>query len=187
VSKPTQIESLDALMRRARDYAHFAMHKMGQVRPTLFASTPEGLLMFTPESMTDASAKENFANTARLICAAYGAMAAVLALEAWATFAKPGEPLDETEAPSEAFDRRELVVLMGESSHERQQQFLPIIRTDAGTFFGFDEMTSPEFDQMKGRFSQILPPRPPSPEHRKMAKAVLSVMGVRLTASRCNN
>src|SRR4051812_45279966 len=105
---PSQIESLDALMRRARDYAHFAMHKMGQVRPTLFASTPDGVLMFTPESMTDTSAKDSFANTARLICAAYGAMAVVLALEAWAKFAKPGEKLDETEPPSEAFDRREL-------------------------------------------------------------------------------
>ena len=34
---------------------------------------------------------------------------------AWAKFAMPGEKLDLTEAPSEAFDGRQVALLMGES------------------------------------------------------------------------
>jgi len=51
-------------------------------------------------------AKDIFANTARLICVGYEVTAAVLVLEAWIKMAKPGEVMDMTESPSEAFDRR---------------------------------------------------------------------------------
>ena len=53
--------------------------------------------------------------------------------------AKPGEALDMTEPPSEAFDRREVVMLTGETAQHCKQMLLPIIRTDAGGFFGFGE------------------------------------------------
>ena len=123
-------------------------------------------------------AKDNFANTARLICLGYKVTAALLVLEAWMKVAKPGETLDMTEPPSEAFDRREVVVLMGESRDGQKQKFLPIIRSDNGNFFGFGESDVPVIDQIKGRFAQILPPKVPDAQLREVAKAMLKVKGV---------
>ena len=101
-----------------------------------------------------------------------------MTLEAWAKFAKPGEKFDMTEAPSQAFDRREFVVLMGESRDAQKQKFLPIIRSGNGKFFGFGESEVPDMDEMKGRFAQILPPKVPDEQIRLVAKAMLKVKGV---------
>ena len=100
-----------------------------------------------------------------------------MTLEAWAKFAKAGEKFDETEAPSEAFDRREFVVLMGESRDGQKQRFLPIIRSGNGKFFGFGESEVPEMDAMKGRFAQILPLKIPDDQMRDLAKVMLIVKG----------
>jgi len=75
----------------------------------------KGVIQFVPDSLKDVRAKDNFANTARLICIGYEVTAAVLVLEAWIKMAKLDETLDMTEPPSEAFDRREAVVLTGET------------------------------------------------------------------------
>jgi hypothetical protein len=92
--------------------------------------------------------------------------------------ATPGEKLDMTEAPSEAFDRREVVVLLGESRDGQKQKFLPIIRSDNGKFFGFGESEVPGMDEIKGRFAQILPPKVSDDGLRQVAKAMLKVKGV---------
>ena len=107
--------ALDALMRKAEDGAVFAMRKIGQVPPTFLAATPSGLLTFIPSTMADERAKDNLANTARLICAGYGATAAVLMIEAWMRLAPPGGKLDMDTPPSEALDRRAVVLLIGET------------------------------------------------------------------------
>jgi hypothetical protein len=113
------------------------------------------------------------------MCIAHAASACVMTLEAWAKFAKPGEKLDLTEAPSEAFDRREVVVLMGESRDGQKQKFLPIIRSGNGKFFGFGEPDSPAADSFQGRFAQILPPKVADAQLREVAKAMLKVKGVK--------
>jgi hypothetical protein len=102
------------------------------VPPALLADSPTGVIQFVPHSLKDERAKDNLANTARLVCVGYEVNAAVLVLEAWMKMAKPGETQDMTEAPSEAFDRREVVVLTGETAQHCKQLLLPIIRTDAG-------------------------------------------------------
>jgi hypothetical protein len=130
---------LDELLALAQGYAEFAMRNIGHVPPSLLANCPTGLIHFIPASLADERAKDTFANTARLICVGYEAIAAVLVLEAWIKIAKPGETLDMTEPPSEAFDRREVVVLTSETIDHGKQKLLPIIRTDAGGFFGFGE------------------------------------------------
>jgi hypothetical protein len=137
--QPDKLETLDDLLAQAEHYANFSMRNIGRLPPTLFLIGPDGPMMFMPESLADDSAKDDFATNARLLCIAHGATAVVLALEAWAKFAKPGEKFDMTEAPSEAFDRREFVVLMGESHSGQKQKFLPIIRSGNGKFFGFGE------------------------------------------------
>jgi hypothetical protein len=169
---------LDKLLALAQGYAEFAMRNIGHVPPALLADSPTGVIQFVPDSLKDVRAKDNFANTARLICLGYEVTAAVLVLEAWMKVAKPGEKLDMTEAPSEAFDRRELVVLTGETVQHCKQRLLPIIRTDAGGFFGFGENDGPKLDNFKGRFAQLLPPKRPNAEARELARAMPAAMGI---------
>jgi len=175
---PGKLETLDDLLAQAEHYANHSMRNIGRLPPTLFLIGPDGPLMFMPESLADESAKDEFATNARLMCIAHAATACVMALEAWAKFAKPGEEFDETEPPSEAFDRREFVVLMGESHSAQKQKLLPIIRSGNGKFFGFGESEAPMMDEMKGRFAQLLPTKVPEAAIRDVAKAMLKVKGV---------
>ena len=157
------------------------MRNGGTMAPTLFLIGPDGPIMFVPASLADETEKDAFATTARLMCIAHGATVAVMAMEAWMKTAKPGEKLDMTERPSEAFDRQEVVVLAGEAQGSHKQKFLPIIRSDNGKFFGFGEYELPGMDKMQGRFAQILPPKIVTAEHRALAQAMLKVKGVNLT------
>ena len=175
-----RLENLDDLLAEAEHYANHSMQNIGHLPPTLFLIGSTGLVMFMPESLADEGEKDDFATTARLMCIAHAANACVMALEAWVKCAKPGEKLDETERPSEAFDRQEVVVLLGEARTGQKQKFLPIVRSDNGNFFGFGESDVPSMDEMTGRFAQILPTKPPDQGIREVAKAMLKVKGVDL-------
>src|SRR6266404_3418422 len=99
-----------------------------------------------------------------------------MAMEAWIKTAKPGEYFDSTEMPSEAFDRQEFVVLIGESIAEgRKQQMLPIIRSGNHRFFGFGEATGSNLKNIQGWFSQLLPTKIPDENTRALAMAMLKV------------
>jgi hypothetical protein len=183
--QPNKLENLDDLLAQAEHYANYSMRNIGRLPPTVFLIGSDGLLMFMPESLADEKAKDDFATNARLMCIAYAATSIVMALEAWVKYAKPGEKFDTTEPPSEAFDRQEVVVLMGESVAGSKQKFLPIIRSGNGKFFGFGESDPPSVDQMKGRFAQILPTRVVDAATRDLAKAMLKAKGVdRATAGK---
>src|SRR5665811_863376 len=94
--------------------------------------------------------------------------------------AKVGETMDMTELLSEAFDRQDCVVLMGESIAEGQkQQMLPIIRSGNHKFFGFGDSIVGKLDKMEGRFSQLLPTTVPDEKIRALAIAMLKVKGVK--------
>src|SRR5208337_3307073 len=147
---PDRLENLDDLLAQAEHYANFSMRNCGRLPPTVFMIGAEGPVIFMPDSLADDQAKDDFATNARLMCIAHAATAVVMALEAWVKFAKPGEKFDATEPPSEAFDRQEVVVLMGESHAAQKQKFLPIIRSDNGRFFGFGEDKAPPIDNMSG-------------------------------------
>ena len=174
---PDKLETLDDLLAQAEHYANHSMRNIGRLPPTLFLIGPDGPLMFMPESLADEGEKDDFATTARLMCIAHAATSVVMALEAWVKYAKPGERFDETEAPSEAFDRQEVVVLMGESRSGLKQKFLPIIRSDNGNFFGFGESEVPDMDETNGRFARLLPTKMPDEAIREVARAMLKVKG----------
>ena len=176
--QPSRLQNLDDLLAQAEHYANHSMRNIGHLPPTLFLIGSKGPVMFMPESLADESDKNDFATIARLMCIAHAATACVMALEAWIKSAKPGEKFDETEPPSEAFDRQEVVVLLGESQHGQKQKFLPIIRSDNGNFFGFGESDVPSMDKMSGRFAQLLPNKVPDEGIREVAKAMLKVKGV---------
>ena len=177
---PQQLKTLDDLLAQAEHYAEFCMRNSGKTAPTLFLIGADGPLMFVPASLADADEKDDFATTARLMCIAHAATATVMTMEAWMKSATPGEKLDMTEPPSEAFDRREVVVLMGESRDGQKQKFLPIIRSDNGKFFGFGESDVPGMDKTEGRFAQILPPKVPDDEMRLLAQTMLKVKSVKV-------
>jgi hypothetical protein len=109
------VRALAELMAQAQSYADFSMRKIGQVPPTLIAESPKRPIHFIPSSLADERAKNDFANTSRLVCIAYDVTAAGLVLESWMKMAKPDQPLDPAEPPSEAIDRQEVVVLLGET------------------------------------------------------------------------
>ncbi len=53
------------------------MRATGKVLLALLAVGPDGPLFFVPATLADERAKDNFANTARLICIAHAATTAV--------------------------------------------------------------------------------------------------------------
>jgi hypothetical protein len=180
--KPTppphpQPKTLDELLANAEHFALYCMRNTGSITPALFLTGPDGSAMFIPQSLADVSEKDKFANQCRLMCIAHAATACVMVLEAWAKFAKNGEALDPGEAPSEAMDRREVVMLMAESKSGQKQKLLPIIRSGNGRFFGFGEPELPDLDGLQGRFAQILPPKAPDATMRELAKAMMQVQG----------
>jgi hypothetical protein len=180
VQQPDKLETLDDLLAQAEHYAEFCMRGTGNMSPTLFLIGADGPLMFAATSLAGEDEKDDFANTARLMCIAHAATVAVMALEAWIMTAVPGEKLDMTERPSEAFDRQEVIVLMGESRGGQKQKILPIIRSDNGKFFGLGESNAPaNNDKLEGRFAQILPPKPPDNQMRLLAQTMLKVNGVK--------
>jgi hypothetical protein len=171
-------QPLDSLLAQAEGFAQFALRTHGKVPPALLALSPAGPLYFIPSGMADERAKDHFANTARLICAAHAVSAVVLVLEAWMTVAAPGRPLDRTTPPSESLYRKEVVILAGETRTTSTQKILPIIRTGAGGFFGFGESDAPALADFQGRFAQLLPPTPPTPATQAKIHALLAAMGI---------
>jgi hypothetical protein len=176
--------TLDELMANAEHYANHAMRKSGRVPPAFFLVGVDGQVMASPEQLVDGQSKDDFANMARFLCIAHAATACVMVLEVWAKFASPDEPLDPSEPPSEAIDRREFVVLMGESRDGCRHKFIPIVRSGNGRFFGFGEAENPGHDQMEGRFAQLLPDKVPDQQMRELARAVLKVKGAGSITSR---
>lgn len=69
-------------------------------------------------------------------------------------------------------------MLIGETFGYHTQQFLPIIRTDAGSFFGFGEYDGPRGDSFAGRFAELMPARPATIDQRALARQLLDAMGL---------
>jgi hypothetical protein len=174
---PQQLKTLNDLLAQAEHYAWFCMGNSGHMAPTLFLIGEKGPLMFCPRSLQDDDEKDAFADVARLLCIANNASAVVLTMEAWMKLAKPGENLDLSESPSEAFDRQEVVTLMGESRDGQKQKILNIVRSGNHKFFGLVDAT-PKCDSFGGRFARILPLQDSATEHRLLAEAMLKIRGV---------
>src|SRR5581483_4124888 len=109
---------------------------------------------------------------------AHGATAAVFVSEAWMRCAEDGKRLDLSTPPSQAPDRREAVVLMGETRSGVFQKFLPILRYGNGKFKGFGEAPEVPADHVVGRFAQFLSPEVPTEEQRREARMLLNMNGI---------
>jgi hypothetical protein len=174
---PEEGACLIALARQAKDYALHMMRTTGSVPPTVIADTSEGLVFCTPAGLADEAAKDRFADLARLLAVAYSARALVMVVEAWVRLAAPDGKLDTTTPPSQAPDRREMVVLILEDASRRANSFLPIVRDAAGGFVEFGEHSMPEFTSAAGRFAGLMPKQPHDEQLAERARAALLKIG----------
>ena len=169
------------LLAEADRYARLTMKRHGKLAPVMMAATPEGLILFTPDGLTDTGMKDDFANKVRLITASHGATAVVLIVESWLTRARPDQPLDQT-PPSESLDREEMVVLIGQAQGgEHRTHFLPIHRLGNGKFWNLGDAEEMPADSFQGRFAGLLPPKPSDDKTRQMGRMLLDAMGVKIT------
>ena len=175
----TQSQTLDDLMAHAQHYAEFALRYGGQVPPTAMLVAPGGLVKCVTGNLPTEPAKDHFASTVRTLAVAHDAKAVVMVLESWALSAPPGGTLNPDVRPSQAPDRQEVVALIGEAPGIQQATFLTILRTISGTFAGFGEPRMQHCDHAEGRFAQILPISPPTPEEKARARAILQAQGMR--------
>lgn len=172
---------LEAHIAEATRYARSTMKMSGSLAPMMMASTDKGIILFSPDRMSDTGAKDDFANKVRLITASYGASAVVLILESWITKAKADEPLDTLTPPSESYDREEVVVLIGQAPQGNITHLLPIHRLGNGKFWNLGDAEDMPADSFEGRFAGLLPPKQSDDKTRQMGKVLLEAMGVKVT------
>jgi hypothetical protein len=165
----------DQLIAKAKVYAEIHLRKQGAIPPMFLAVTPDESLTLFPKNVEDEKAKESFGFFARLTCAAHGAIGAMFVAEAWVSAIEPGEPPD---LPlSDAFNRKESVLIASELMAGAQRHtLLPIIRTDAGTYFGLGEPETMPADLCHDRSTWFLPPDQLSESDRRIARALLETM-----------
>jgi len=171
---------LKALIAEATRYAHFTIKTSGGLGPIMMAATEQGIILFSPDKMSDTGAKDDFANNVRLITASYAASTVVVTLEAWITKSKEGEPLDSLTPPSESYDREEVVVLIGQAPQGNTTYLLPIHRLGNGKFWNLGDVEDMPADSFEGRFAGMLSPKPADEKTRQMGKVLLEAMGVKV-------
>jgi hypothetical protein len=179
MKQENKLSTLHDLIILSGHYAQCKMQIAGHLDPTFFWQGSQGPMCCLLGSMSTVEEKVACADLARLICLAHNATACVTATESWLVLARPGEPLDLNQRPSEAPDRVEAVMLMGES-HDRQRcEILKIIRSDNGKFFGLTKLNLPNAShEIKGRFTQFIPSQIPNLTMRLRARAKLQGKGV---------
>jgi hypothetical protein len=174
---------LDALISEATRYAQVTMKRSGMLAPVMLAAAEQGMILFSPEQLSDTGAKDDFANKVRLITASYGATSVVLIVESWVTRARKDEPLDVNTPPSESLEREEMVVLIAEGQGGvHRTLMLPIHRLDNGKFWNLGDAVEMGADTFSGRFAGLLPPKSADEKTRAMGKVLLKAMAVKLTA-----
>ena len=171
-------EALDNLMRRATLFAITTMRDYGEIEPTLFMSGVAGNGRFTVPYLADEQAKDEFAKLAHIACVAHGADAVVFVTEAWMSKMIQEGKLDLSVPPSQAPDRQEAVVLMGQIRGRYIQKPLLIERNRTGEYQGLVPGEIVEGSEAIGRFAHFLPPEKPDETTRELAKEMLQQMSI---------
>ena len=173
-------QGLEPLARQAQDYALHMMRTTGSVPPTVIADTDEGFVFCMPTALTDDAAKDRFAEVTRLFAIAQSARSIVMIAEAWARLPDARGHLDTETPPSQAPDRKEVVVLMLEDHSRNATRMLHILRDDAGGFTGFGDPGPLQFGESRGRFSGLMPRNKPSMREAAQARTTLISLGMNI-------
>jgi hypothetical protein len=171
-------QGLEPLARQAQDYALHIMRTTGSVPPTVIADTTEGYVFCLPTELTDDAAKDRFAEVTRLFAIAQTARALVMIVEAWARLPDANGHLDTETPPSQAPDRKEVVVLMMEDHSRTATLMLPILRDAGDAFTEFGDSGPMHFGESTGRFADLMPRNKPSVREAAQAKATLLGLGI---------
>lgn len=171
---------LEPLAAQATDYALHMMRTTGSVPPTVIADTDEGYIFCMPSELTDDSAKDRFAEVARLFAIAHSARSLVMVVEAWTKLPDARGHLDTETPPSQAPDRKEVVVLMLEDHSRNATVMLPILRNADGAFTDFGDPGPMQFGESVGRFSGLMPRNKPSVRDAAQARSTLMALGMNI-------
>jgi hypothetical protein len=171
---------LEDLMVDADLFAKHSMNETGGVPPTLFIHGANGKTLLSPDDFSGERAKDEFSETARLMCVAQDADATVFLSEAWMRQAVPGEEPDASKLPSQCPDRQEMLIMMGETRGCCQQRMLPMERSEDGKFLGFGQEQKMEADRVEGRLANFIPAEYPDGREREMASEALAERGVEM-------
>ena len=156
------------------------MRTTGSVPPTVIADTDEGYVFCMPTELTDDAAKDRFAEITRLFAIAQSARSLVMVVEAWARLPDASGHLATDIPPSQAADRKEMVVLMLEDHSRNATLMLPILRDADGTFTDFGDPGPMQFGESAGRFSGLMPRNKPSVREAAQARATLLALGMNI-------
>ena len=171
-------ETLDRLLVQAEHHLRDVTRRDGQVQPLLFTFSAGGLSIYSAGPPSSESQKSQFRAVTRLICAAQGAFAAVMAVEARFIESKSEERVGSIVVPACSPDREEHLYLVGEAIggvHERR--FLPILRDHCGRITRLGPATELPPEPAEDRFANLLPQCPITDEIRTFAAAMLQAKG----------
>ena len=173
-------QGLEPLASQAKHYALHMMRTTGSVPPTVIADTDEGYIFCMPSELTGEASKDRFAEVTRLFAIAQHARSLVMVVEAWARLPDANGHLDTDTPPSQAPDRKEVVVLMLEDHSRNATVMLPIVRDEVGAFTAFGDPGPMHFGESVGRFSGLMPRNKPSVREAAQAKATLLSLGMNI-------
>jgi hypothetical protein len=176
----------EALTQAGQEYADFFLRSQGNFPPTAFIKsrkTPDALIMFVHDGQFDTVAdKDRFVWIVRAMCVVHDAEAVVILSEAWVTLrtVKPGttprEAYDQCkELPSEAPDRKEVVMMAGEDI-EGEFGCLLYIKREDGKFAGFEPDKSYADMKAVGRFQKLLLREKADPAMMMVAKKLVETV-----------
>jgi hypothetical protein len=167
-------ETLERLLVQAEHHLQDVARRDGQLQPMLFTISAGGLSIYSSGPLSGESQKSQFRAVTRLICAAQGAFAAVMAVEARFIESKSEERVGSIVVPACSPDREEHLYLVGEAVggvHERR--FLPILRDHCGRITRLGPATELPPGPAEGRLPNLLPQCPITDEVRTFAAAML--------------
>jgi hypothetical protein len=176
---------IDDLLKDATELAQDSMRSRDRVPPTFVAHAPSGVVIITPPKFSEDFARTNYPSTIRNCCVLVRAVAGVLTMPvSWTT---PGgeNPLDGTASVDLRGNVSNALFLSAEiAGGASVQRILPILRDKKGRFQGFGHAETVSHQAIEGgKYSCLLPPRPPTDQERRKAMEAMEAHARRAIAA----
>ena len=166
-------EKLETLLRDVESQAHEIMRTEGRFTLRTVMILDNERYEYSPGPLLEMPEMDDFGIFSRLICAAHGIQAAVLATQIWVLRITPGESNDPNLRPQQPPQRKEHICLFGEAPGGLCQKWLlPVLRDERGRFSGLgpkDVIRGAALDQ----FPHLLPQGPIPEDVRSAATGML--------------
>jgi hypothetical protein len=147
-------EQLVAVATLGRDYADRTMRVKGSINPALTGICREGYLLFAPDEIVSTQDRIFFDMATKLVCTAYGVVAAAIIIEAQVNSDKAmhgGTAVIHREGPETG------VIILSETRTNSARTMLTVLRDSQGRYTGLVESKSQEFQITSGRYRNFVP------------------------------